>query len=67
MSDAAQALQGHAPRVLGRGFVDTPVYDGAQLGAGAHVAGPALIEEPFTVVVLPPGTTASSTRPATTS
>jgi N-methylhydantoinase A len=25
------------------------------LGAGATVTGPALIEEPFTVVVVPPG------------
>jgi N-methylhydantoinase A len=39
-------------------WVDTPVYEGAQLGAGARIDGPALIEEPFTVVVLPPNTTA---------
>jgi N-methylhydantoinase A len=39
----------------GTAFEDTPVYDGAQLGPGATVAGPALIEEPFTVVVVPPG------------
>jgi N-methylhydantoinase A len=37
------------------GFVDTPIYDGAQLGTGAEVHGPALVEEPFTVVVVPPG------------
>ena len=35
--------------------------------ARAPVAGPALIEEPFTVVVVPPGTTAGSTTSATTS
>ena len=40
---------------FGGGFVDTPTYDGAQLGAGAEITGPALIEEPFTVVVVPPG------------
>ena len=34
------------------------MFDGAQLGAGARIEGPALIEEPFTVVVLPPGATA---------
>ena len=39
-------------------FVDTPVYDGAPLGPGARVDGPGLIEEPFTVVVLPPDTAA---------
>ena len=35
-------------------WVDTQVYDGTQLGTGARIEGPALIEEPFTVVVLPP-------------
>jgi N-methylhydantoinase A len=34
--------------------VETPIYDGAALGTGAVVEGPALIEEPFTVVVLAP-------------
>ena len=34
------------------------VYDGDQLTGGASVSGPALIEEPFTVVVVPPGSTA---------
>ena len=58
VSDAAPAPKGTRARVLGRGFVDTPVYDGTQLGAGATRRGPALIEEPFTVVVLPPDTTA---------
>jgi N-methylhydantoinase A len=38
--------------------VDAPVYDGSLLGSGAEVRGPALVEEPFTVVVLPPGATA---------
>ncbi len=32
-----------------------PTYDGAALGAGAVIEGPALVEEPFTVVVLAPG------------
>jgi N-methylhydantoinase A len=43
------------PVYFGVEFVDTPVYDGTQLGAGASLEGPALIEEPFTVVVVPPG------------
>ena len=43
----------------GDGFVDTPVYDGTRLGDGRDVDGPALIEEPFTVVVLPPDATAT--------
>ncbi|HEV3451737.1 MAG TPA: hydantoinase/oxoprolinase family protein [Acidimicrobiia bacterium] len=43
------------PVHFGDGFVDTPVYDGAVLGVGAEVRGPALVEEPFTVLVVPPG------------
>lgn len=39
-------------------WVDAPVFDGARLGAGIELAGPALIDEPFTVVVVPPGMTA---------
>jgi N-methylhydantoinase A len=59
ITDAAAARRGTRPAYWGDGFVDTPVYDGAQLGAGATIDGPALIEEPFTVVVLPPGATAT--------
>ena len=33
----------------------TPVYDGEQLGAGDTVAGPAVIEEPTTTIVIHPG------------
>ncbi|HEX5614321.1 MAG TPA: hydantoinase/oxoprolinase family protein, partial [Acidimicrobiia bacterium] len=36
-------------------WFDTPVYDGTRLAPGASITGPALVEEPFTVVVLPPG------------
>jgi N-methylhydantoinase A len=52
---AESALRGSRPAYFGSGFVDTPVYDGALLGPGADARGPALIEEPFTVVVVPPG------------
>jgi N-methylhydantoinase A len=40
------------------GPLDVPVYDGPRLGTGVRLAGPALIEEPFTVVVVPPGASA---------
>jgi len=43
----------------GAGLVDTPVYDGDQLLAGQAIAGPAIIEERFTTLVLPPGSSAS--------
>jgi N-methylhydantoinase A/oxoprolinase/acetone carboxylase beta subunit len=41
----------------GTEYVATPVYDGSLLGPGASVSGPALIEEPFTVVAVAPGWT----------
>ena len=59
IADADQARRGTRPAYWGDGFVDTPVYDGSRLGAGATVEGPALVEEPFTVVVVPPGATAT--------
>jgi len=40
-------------------WFDTPVYDGTRLAPGASIDGPALVEEPFTVVVLPPGASAA--------
>ena len=59
LADASQARRESRPAYWGEGFVDTPVYDGARLGEGATVDGPALIEEPYTVVVLPPGSSAA--------
>lgn len=56
--EAKQVRKGFRSAYFGEGFVDTPCYDGPQLGAGAVVRGPALIEEPFTVVVVQPGSTA---------
>ena len=38
--------------------VRIPVYDGEQLGAGANIAGPAIIEEVTTTIVIEPGWTA---------
>ncbi len=44
---------------VGDGFVDAEVIDGDRLAAGSTVPGPALIEERFTVIVVPPGWTAT--------
>ena len=55
MGDPSQARKGTRPVHFGQGFVDTPVYDGTRLGPGAALTGPALVEEPFTVVVVAPG------------
>jgi N-methylhydantoinase A/oxoprolinase/acetone carboxylase beta subunit len=54
LARAADARTGSRPVHLGAGFVEATTYDGAALGAGAVVEGPALIEEPYTVVVLAP-------------
>ncbi|MGP0029246.1 MAG: hydantoinase/oxoprolinase family protein, partial [Acidimicrobiales bacterium] len=58
VTDATLARTGSRLAHFGEGFVDAATYDGPALGAGAVVAGPALIEEPFTVVVIAPGDTA---------
>src|SRR5436190_2091677 len=55
VSDADQARTSTRPVYFGTEFVDTPVYDGSVLGPGAALRGPALVEEPFTVVVVAPG------------
>jgi N-methylhydantoinase A len=59
VTDAAQARKGTRDAYWGDSFVATPVYDGEALGSGARIEGPALIEERFTVVVLPPATSAT--------
>jgi N-methylhydantoinase A len=54
-TDAAAARTGARPVYWGTEFVETPLYDGSVAGPGFAVTGPALIEEPFTVVAVPPG------------
>jgi N-methylhydantoinase A len=58
----AAALRSRRPVCFGAGFVDTPVYDGERLAAGHRVAGPAILEERFTAIVVPPGWTAELDR-----
>jgi N-methylhydantoinase A/oxoprolinase/acetone carboxylase beta subunit len=36
-------------------FVPTPIYDRARLPVGARVSGPAIVEQPDTTTVIPPG------------
>jgi len=52
---ASEAIKGRRPVFFGDNWHDTPVIDGPALAPGAATDGPALIEEPFTVVVVPPG------------
>jgi N-methylhydantoinase A len=53
--DAAVALKRRRPCLWdpARGYEDTPVYDGSRLAAGHVLAGPAVIEERTTTVVVP--------------
>jgi N-methylhydantoinase A len=54
--DASRALRGHR-RVdfAGRGVHESPVYLREKLPADARLPGPAIIEEPATTIVVPPG------------
>lgn len=36
-------------------FIETPIYDGTRLKAGFNIQGHAIIEEPTTTIVIPPG------------
>ena len=56
--DLEGARSGSRPVYFGSGFVEAPTFDGGLLGVGVRVSGPALIEERFTVIVIPPGWTA---------
>lgn len=40
--------------LFGKSWVETPCYDGERLVAGNVIAGPSIIEEPATTVVVPP-------------
>lgn len=40
------------------GMIETPTYDRAQLSIGEHISGPAILLDPETTIVLPPGATA---------
>jgi N-methylhydantoinase A len=40
------------------GWYDTAIFDRASLGRGAELAGPAIVEQPDTTVVIDPGATA---------
>ncbi|MEZ5933272.1 MAG: hydantoinase/oxoprolinase family protein [Alphaproteobacteria bacterium] len=58
---AKSALKDHRGMVFSADgeIVSTPVYDGANLGAGDEIAGPAVIEEVTTTIVIEPGWSAN--------
>jgi N-methylhydantoinase A len=51
---AAPEADGRRPVWFGRGFVKTPVYQRRRLAAGVRLAGPAIVEEVESTVVVPP-------------
>jgi N-methylhydantoinase A len=53
-STAKPPLKGRRPAYFGGRFVTTPIYDGARMRAAQRIVGPAIIEEPFTTIVVHP-------------
>lgn len=60
-ADVSAAIKTRRPMIFSADgtAVEGPVYDGSQLGAGAEIAGPAVIEEVTTTIVIEPGWHAS--------
>jgi N-methylhydantoinase A len=54
-----RTAQAHFPST---GTIDIPLYRGETLGPGVQIAGPALIVEPITTIVLYPGSRATVTK-----
>jgi N-methylhydantoinase A len=54
---AKAALKGHRKAIFDAGgkATKTPIYDGGKLGTGVKIAGPAIIEEVTTTIVIEPG------------
>jgi N-methylhydantoinase A len=55
----ARARKGARKAYFGGRFVATPVYDGTRVSPGTTMTGPAIIEEPFTTIVVYPKQRAS--------
>ncbi|MEE9163039.1 MAG: hydantoinase/oxoprolinase family protein, partial [Candidatus Neomarinimicrobiota bacterium] len=53
--DSAPALMGEAQVVFPGGSTATRLYDRGKLGTGNHIAGPAIVLQMDTTVVIPPG------------
>lgn len=55
--DINQAKVGSRAMIMDQDYewIDTPIYNGEAFGAGAFIAGPALIQEPTTTIVIKKG------------
>jgi len=51
----ALRAKGTRKAYFGKGWRNTSIYDGGSFRAGQKVDGPAIVEEPFTTIVVPPG------------
>jgi len=62
--DIAQARKPSRPAYFPetRGYVECAIYDRSRLPVGGTIPGPAIVEEPESTTVLPPGTTAEIDR-----
>jgi N-methylhydantoinase A len=54
-SDPRAALKGRRPAFFAGEWHDTPVYDGLKCEHGFTISGPALVEQPNTTILVPPG------------
>lgn len=61
LAPAPSAVRSAPAYFQATGAVDIPLYRGETLGPGARIAGPALIVEPTTTIVLYPGSAATVT------
>lgn len=53
--DSSAALTGHRKAFFENEFKEIPVYDGERLSAGSTLAGPAIVEQETTTVIVQPG------------
>ena len=51
--DASAAIKGHREVYYG-GIIRVPIYDGNKMGYGNKLSGPAIVEEPFTTILITP-------------
>jgi N-methylhydantoinase A len=61
-SSSRPPLKGRRQAYFAGRFVNAPIYDGPRMRVGHRISGPAIIEEPFTTVVLHPKQTATLDR-----
>ncbi len=61
-SSSKPPLKGRRQAYFGGRFVNAPIYDGPRVRVGHKINGPAIIEEPFTTIVLHPKQSATLDR-----